>query len=153
MCFGCRKKGHTLSECPKSNTDTQGTGICFKCGSMNHTSKFCKVKAKDKNGAGKYISKIGLSSIELRWLYHVFVTWRENMAQLDYELPQRFVRYRPWFCFYLDIVSICCRKYEQFFIVFIHYPLSSLWDIKLSCVPTPHVIMRTVIYSLNWMTV
>ncbi|XP_067937839.1 zinc finger CCHC domain-containing protein 9-like [Watersipora subatra] len=52
-CFNCRKTGHVLSNCPKTNKQTEGTGICFKCGSTNHTSKFCKVKTKE-GGQGAY---------------------------------------------------------------------------------------------------
>lgn len=51
QCFNCRKQGHTLSQCPLNNKQTEGTGMCFKCGSLNHMSRFCKVKSK---GQGAY---------------------------------------------------------------------------------------------------
>eukprot|EP00049_Salpingoeca_infusionum_P024577 m.16294 g.16294 ORF g.16294 m.16294 type:complete len:314 (-) comp7029_c0_seq1:178-1119(-) len=41
MCFGCRQFGHSLQDCPESNS-----GICFRCGTTEHTTTDCKVIPK-----------------------------------------------------------------------------------------------------------
>ena len=42
MCFGCRERGHSVSNCPKAD----GGGICYKCGMTNHITVVCTKKMK-----------------------------------------------------------------------------------------------------------
>lgn len=52
VCFNCRNGGHTLSECPQLQSDSNipqfQSGICFKCGSTEHTHFECKVTKGEK---------------------------------------------------------------------------------------------------------
>ncbi|GAB5588445.1 hypothetical protein Unana1_03345 [Umbelopsis nana] len=40
ICFACRKKGHTIKECPEAKE--QSKGICYNCGSTEHSLKACR---------------------------------------------------------------------------------------------------------------
>ncbi|EEB06457.2 zf-CCHC type zinc finger protein [Schizosaccharomyces japonicus yFS275] len=41
FCFGCRKQGHILQDCPESGNSK---AICFRCGSTEHTLSSCAKK-------------------------------------------------------------------------------------------------------------
>ncbi|KJE90718.1 hypothetical protein CAOG_01982 [Capsaspora owczarzaki ATCC 30864] len=43
ICFNCRKKGHSVSECKAGKTVSDATGLCYACGSTEHTTKSCRV--------------------------------------------------------------------------------------------------------------
>lgn len=76
VCFQCRKKGHSVSECPNNNTatseqgsdgntqsnsvvskkasSTSGNSICYRCGSNDHSLKACpKLTKEEKQQKGK----------------------------------------------------------------------------------------------------
>eukprot|EP00047_Mylnosiga_fluctuans_P012856 m.28120 g.28120 ORF g.28120 m.28120 type:complete len:209 (-) comp4500_c0_seq2:87-713(-) len=42
ICFGCRQRGHAVSNCPNSDAG----GICYRCGQSNHTTASCRVRPK-----------------------------------------------------------------------------------------------------------
>ncbi|KAF7720726.1 Zinc finger CCHC domain-containing protein 9 [Apophysomyces ossiformis] len=44
ICFGCRKKGHAVGDCPEAKQKIQG--ICYNCGTTEHTLKECKKPRK-----------------------------------------------------------------------------------------------------------
>ncbi|RIA90579.1 hypothetical protein C1645_150537 [Glomus cerebriforme] len=45
ICFGCRKNGHSVKDCPDAKE--QGIGMCYNCGSTEHNAKDCKKPIKD----------------------------------------------------------------------------------------------------------
>jgi len=48
ICFQCRKRGHTVSQCPLSAAKAKG--ICYKCGSNQHGLQECpKLTLKEKS--------------------------------------------------------------------------------------------------------
>ncbi|CAG8447567.1 10768_t:CDS:2 [Acaulospora colombiana] len=44
VCFGCRKIGHSVINCPSAKE--KGVGVCYNCGSPEHTTKDCKKSIK-----------------------------------------------------------------------------------------------------------
>ncbi|KAL7677264.1 hypothetical protein ACOME3_003501 [Neoechinorhynchus agilis] len=57
VCFGCRQRGHMLSECPK--IEGKGCG-CLKCGSGEHRTKDCHSSSESFNFAMCFLcNKIG----------------------------------------------------------------------------------------------
>ncbi|CAI2164896.1 20188_t:CDS:2 [Funneliformis geosporum] len=44
ICFGCRKKGHSVKDCPEAKE--QGVGMCYNCSSTEHIAKDCKKTIK-----------------------------------------------------------------------------------------------------------
>lgn len=40
-CFHCRKKGHTIQNCPKKKSEDDNTRICFRCGARDHSLADC----------------------------------------------------------------------------------------------------------------
>lgn len=53
-CFHCRKKGHTIQNCPKKNLDDR---ICFKCGSHDHSLADCREDGDDLPFATCFVCK------------------------------------------------------------------------------------------------
>jgi zinc finger CCHC domain-containing protein 9 len=47
ICFGCRKNGHSVKDCP--NAKEKGVGMCYNCGSNEHNAKDCKKAIKSGN--------------------------------------------------------------------------------------------------------
>ncbi|KAI7883131.1 hypothetical protein K492DRAFT_205672 [Lichtheimia hyalospora FSU 10163] len=45
VCFGCRQKGHSVSECPEAKTSAKG--ICYNCGSTEHSLSKCRKPRKN----------------------------------------------------------------------------------------------------------
>lgn len=50
-CFLCRQKGHSISNCPRNSSQTDGMiqegtigSICYRCGSLEHTLNKCPQK-------------------------------------------------------------------------------------------------------------
>lgn len=54
VCLKCRKRGHSLKDCPQNDSSTtattsdqqqhqQGSLKCYKCGATDHTSKSCTI--------------------------------------------------------------------------------------------------------------
>ncbi|KAJ2482465.1 hypothetical protein EV174_003198 [Coemansia sp. RSA 2320] len=44
-CFLCRKKGHSVKNCPKAESGT-AVDVCYHCGSADHTTKVCPTPSK-----------------------------------------------------------------------------------------------------------
>ncbi|CAG8577186.1 16871_t:CDS:2 [Funneliformis mosseae] len=44
ICFGCRKKGHSVKDCTEAKE--QGVGMCYNCSSTEHIAKDCKKTIK-----------------------------------------------------------------------------------------------------------
>ncbi|KAI9025153.1 hypothetical protein CLU79DRAFT_744314, partial [Phycomyces nitens] len=44
VCFGCRKTGHSVNNCPEAKQS--GQGICYNCGTTEHSLKNCKKPRK-----------------------------------------------------------------------------------------------------------
>jgi zinc finger CCHC domain-containing protein 9 len=55
QCFLCRQMGHSISNCPRNTSTTDGVddstigSICYRCGSLEHTLSKCKQKPDSKN--------------------------------------------------------------------------------------------------------
>ena len=45
--MNCKKRGHSLANCPEAKKDGAMAGCCFNCGETAHTSKNCPHPEKD----------------------------------------------------------------------------------------------------------
>ena len=48
LCLGCRQPGHTLANCPTSNSSSR---VCYHCESTEHTTKSCSLPKEEQNFA------------------------------------------------------------------------------------------------------
>ena len=116
-CFNCRKSGHVLSQCPKANKQTEGTGICFKCGSMNHMSRFCKVKTK---GQGMCLQR------SLKFIF-IDKTWEDCLQMKGDFLCTMDFLFRPW---NLQIMIWIKRSYWSLFSKVVCFKWVFVWSVS-----------------------
>jgi zinc finger CCHC domain-containing protein 9 len=68
ICFNCRQRGHTVTECPQSKNagGEKKTSICYKCGAKDHPLKNCKLlTTHEKELMNSKGGRINYTAIEL----------------------------------------------------------------------------------------
>ena len=57
VCLKCRRRGHSLRDCPLAKGD-HSTGVsCYKCGASDHTSKDCTIQENSFKYATCFVCK------------------------------------------------------------------------------------------------
>lgn len=47
ICLVCRRRGHTLKNCPSKNDETESTKLCYNCGQAGHSLAQCPQPLQD----------------------------------------------------------------------------------------------------------
>ena len=78
ICYSCRKKGHSVSECPfrdgntnnknnkyNNNINNNKTPICYKCGKTDHSLNVCPLLTKEERNDKMKGGKLNYHKMEL----------------------------------------------------------------------------------------
>lgn len=49
ICLVCRRRGHSLKNCPNKNDDTVDSNLCYNCGESGHSLAKCPQPLQDGN--------------------------------------------------------------------------------------------------------
>lgn len=49
ICLLCRRRGHSLKQCPNNNDDSVDVKICYNCGESGHSLANCPLPIQDGN--------------------------------------------------------------------------------------------------------